>query len=66
MSIDDLLEDLLELLLSDKEINLGLEEILGILPVDISKILRKDLVEIKSSESGLNDTCDNISAGSLL
>ena len=66
MSIDDLFKDLLKLFLSYKEIDLGLKELLGVVSVNISEVLRKDLIEVESSECGGDDTGYHLSAGCLL
>ncbi len=58
MRINNLLKDLLKLLLSYKEINLRLKEIFGVGSVYITEVLRKDLIEEESSESGLNHSAD--------
>ena len=52
MGIDDLLQDLLQLLLAYVEVYLQLQEVLGIASVYESQILRQDLIEDETSQSG--------------
>ena len=56
MGIDDLLQDLLQLLLAYVEVYLQLQEVLGIASVYESQILRQDLIEDETSQSGLYRT----------
>ena len=57
MGIDDLLQDLLQLLLAYVEVYFQLQEVLGIASVYESQILRQDLIEDETSQSGLYRTC---------
>ena len=61
MSIDNLLQNLLQLLLAYVEIYFQLHEVLRIASVYESQILRQDLIENKSSQSGLYRTGDGLS-----
>ena len=56
MGIDDLLQDLLQLLLAYVEVYFQLQEVLGIASVYESQILRQDLIEDETSQSGLYRT----------
>ena len=66
MSIDNLLKNLLQALLSYMEIHLKLELVLRNASVYKSKILWKNLIEYETSESGLYDTALNRSIRHLL
>ena len=58
MCIDTLLKDALKLLLLNEVINLEIEEVLGIVSVNDTEILRNGLVEDKSSECGEEELRD--------
>ena len=66
MSVDDGLEDLLEVLLLDQEIDLGQQIIFRLCAVHKSEVLRNDLIKEQSSEGDVDDTCDHLSVFPLL
>ena len=57
MDIDNLLQNLLALLLSHMEIHLQKQFIARNAPVHKSQVLRDNLIEDKTSHSGLDDSC---------
>ena len=60
MSIDDLLQDLLQLLLSYMEVYFQLQEVLGITSVYKSQILRQNLIEDETSQCRLYRSGDRL------
>ena len=66
MGIDNLLQNLLQLLLSYVEVDLQLQFVLGNASVYESKILRQNLIEDKSSQCRLYNAGDLFAALGLL
>ena len=54
MGIDDLLQNLFQLLLTNQEIHFQLQEVFRLGTIYVAKVLRQDLVKEKSSQGGFH------------